>query len=97
MGKHPELKSKVITPDLLVQPHLASLGMAFYPTSKSTFPSRYDGDGFAAEHGSWNRAKRGGYEVIRIPMKNGQPPASTRIFLPDSSPQMDRSGADRLE
>ena len=81
MGTHPELKSKVITPDVLVQPHMASLGMTFYPTSKSSFPAQYDGDGFAAEHGSWNRANRGGYEVIRIPMKNGKATGEYEDFL----------------
>ena len=75
------LSSKVITPDVLVQPHMASLGMTFYPTSKSTFPSQYDGDGFAAEHGSWNRANRGGYEVIRIPMKSGKATGEYEDFL----------------
>jgi glucose/arabinose dehydrogenase len=81
MGTHPELKSKVITPDVLVQPHMASLGMTFYPTSKSNFPAQYDGDGFAAEHGSWNRADRGGYEVIRIPMKDGKATGEYEDFL----------------
>ena len=81
MGTHPELKSKVITPDVLVQPHMASLGMTFYPISQSTFPSQYDGDGFAAEHGSWNRANRGGYEVIRIPMKDGKATGEYEDFL----------------
>jgi glucose/arabinose dehydrogenase len=81
MGTHPELKSKVITPDVLVQPHMASLGMTFYPTSQSTFPSQYDGDGFASEHGSWNRANRGGYEVIRIPMKDGRATGEYEDFL----------------
>jgi glucose/arabinose dehydrogenase len=70
-GKHPELKSKVLTPDVLVQPHMASLEMTFYPNS-GQFPKSYDGDAFAAEHGSWNRAGRAGYEVIMIPMKNGK-------------------------
>jgi glucose/arabinose dehydrogenase len=81
MGTHPELKSKVITPDVLVQPHMASLGMTFYPTAKSTFPSQYDGDGFASEHGSWNRANRGGYEVIRIPIKDGKATGEYEDFL----------------
>jgi glucose/arabinose dehydrogenase len=81
MGTHPELKSKVITPDVLVQSHMASLGMTFYPTSKSNFPSQYDGDGFAAEHGSWNRSHRVGYEVIRIPMKNGKATGEYEDFL----------------
>ena len=48
------LASKVITPDVLVQPHMASLEMTFYPAA-GEFPKQYDGDAFAAEHGSWNR------------------------------------------
>jgi glucose/arabinose dehydrogenase len=69
--KRVNLASKVLTPDVLVQPHMASLEMTFYPESGSSFPKEYDGDGFAAEHGSWNRKNRAGYEVIRIPMRNG--------------------------
>jgi glucose/arabinose dehydrogenase len=80
-GTHPELKSKVLTPDVLVQPHMASLGMTFYPTTKASFPAEYNGDGFAAEHGSWNRANRGGYELIRIPMKNGKATGEYEDFL----------------
>lgn len=38
---------------------------------RGNFPKEYDGDAFAAEHGSWNRANRAGYEVISIPMDNG--------------------------
>ncbi len=68
--KRVDMSAKVRTPDVLVQPHMASLEMLFYPRSGS-FPSDYNGDAFAAEHGSWNRAKRAGYEVIRIPMRNG--------------------------
>jgi glucose/arabinose dehydrogenase len=64
-GKHPELKDKVITPDVLVQPHNASLQIAFYESDH--FPDQYWGDVFAAEHGSWNKATRAGYEVIRVP------------------------------
>ncbi len=65
-GKHPELKDKVITPDVLIQPHNASLEMVFYEGNQ--FPAEYRGDIFAAEHGSWNKAKRTGYEVIRVPL-----------------------------
>jgi len=65
-GKHPELKDKVITPDVILQPHNASLGMTFYEGKQ--FPQEYQGDIFAAEHGSWNRATYVGYELIRIPL-----------------------------
>lgn len=68
-GKHPELKDKVITPDVLIQPHNASLEMLFYEGQQ--FPQQYREDIFAAEHGSWNRAIRTGYEVIRVPMHGG--------------------------
>ncbi|HTA50278.1 MAG TPA: PQQ-dependent sugar dehydrogenase [Verrucomicrobiae bacterium] len=65
-GKHPELKDKVIVPDVLLQPHNASLGFTFYEGQQ--FPAEYKGDIFASEHGSWNKAVRVGYEVIRIPL-----------------------------
>lgn len=78
-GKHPELQSKVITPDVLVNPHFASLEMLFYEGSQ--FPAEYKGDGFAAEHGSWNRADRSGYEVIRLPMRDGHATGEYEDFL----------------
>ena len=78
-GKHPELKGMVITPDVILQPHFASLGMTFYQGKQ--FPAEYFGEGFAAEHGSWNRHKRSGYEVIRIPMKNGKATGEYEDFL----------------
>ena len=70
-GKHPELRDKVIVPDVLVQPHFASLELCFYPSAElgpAGFPAAYRGDIFAAEHGSWNRHERNGYEVIRVPL-----------------------------
>jgi glucose/arabinose dehydrogenase len=65
-GKHPELAAKVIVPDVLLQPHDASLEMTFYDGAQ--FPDGYRGDIFAAQHGSWNRHWRSGYEVVRVPM-----------------------------
>jgi len=65
-GKHPELKDKVITPDVILNPHNASLGITFY--NGKQFPAEYQGDIFAAEHGTWNRSVRVGYELIRVPL-----------------------------
>jgi glucose/arabinose dehydrogenase len=65
-GKHPELKDKAIVPDVLLQPHNASLELTFYEGDK--LPAEYHGDVFASEHGSWNKAVRVGYEVIRVPL-----------------------------
>lgn len=79
IGKHPEMQSKVLTPDIIVNPHFASLEMMFYTGSQ--FPAEFRGDGFAAEHGSWNRAQRAGYEVIRLPMKNGHATGEYEDFL----------------
>jgi glucose/arabinose dehydrogenase len=65
-GKHPELKDRVIVPDVLLQPHNASLEFTFYDGKQ--FPAEYSGELFASEHGSWNKAVRVGYEVIRVPL-----------------------------
>jgi glucose/arabinose dehydrogenase len=64
-GKHPELAGKVIVPDVLVMAHSASLNLCFYTGGQ--FPAEYKGDIFAAFHGSWNRMKRTGYKVVRVP------------------------------
>jgi glucose/arabinose dehydrogenase len=64
-GKHLELADKVIVPDVLVQAHSASLNLCFYTGDR--FPSEYKNDIFAAFHGSWNRMKRTGYKVVRVP------------------------------
>jgi glucose/arabinose dehydrogenase len=78
-GKHPELKDKVIVPDVLLQSHMASLDLTFYDGDK--FPAEYHHDCFASEHGSWNRSRRVGYKVIRVPMKNGQATGEFEDFL----------------
>ena len=85
--KRVDLSSKVRTPDVPVQPHMASLEMAFYPTRNASiagdpvFPRDYAGGAFVAEHGSWNRANRTGYEVIYIPMHDGHASGEYDDFL----------------
>ena len=78
-GKHPELKDKAIVPDVLMEPHNASLNITFYEAKQ--FPKEYKGDLFAAEHGSWNRSVRTGYEVVLVPMKNGHAEGDYQDFL----------------
>jgi glucose/arabinose dehydrogenase len=78
-GAHPELKGKVIVPDVLLQPHNASLQITFYEGNQ--FPAEYHGEIFAAEHGSWNKSKRAGYEVIRVPLKDGKATGAYQDFL----------------
>ena len=64
-GKHSELADQVIIPDVLVQAHSATLNLCFYTGNQ--FPAEYKGDIFAAFHGSWNRKKRTGYKIVRVP------------------------------
>jgi glucose/arabinose dehydrogenase len=78
-GKHPELKARVIVPDVLLQSHSASLGMTFY--SATQFPAEWRAGAFAAEHGSWNRARRTGYKIVFVPTKDGVPTGEYVDFM----------------
>jgi glucose/arabinose dehydrogenase/cytochrome c2 len=79
-GKHRDMMDKIIVPDVLLQPHNASLQLAFYEGNQ--FPAEYRGDIFAGEHGSWNRSVRTGYEVIRVPLhQSGKASGEYEDFL----------------
>ena len=78
-GQRRDLKDKVTAPDVLIEAHSASLGLAFY--EGSNFPPEYRGEAFAAEHGSWNRSKRTGYKIIRIRLKHGVPTGEYEDFV----------------
>jgi len=87
MPDRPELRKRVIVPDVLFQSHSAPLGLCFY-TSHS-FPAGYHGDAFVAMHGSTNRRERTGYKVVRIRFDaKGRPVHGYEDFvtgwLPDS-------------
>jgi glucose/arabinose dehydrogenase len=75
----PELVAKAIIPDVLLGSHRAPLQFAFY-TGKQ-FPASYQGGAFIAEHGSWNRSTRAGYQVVFVPFKDGQPSGDPQPFL----------------
>jgi glucose/arabinose dehydrogenase len=88
--KREDISKTVKTPDVLVQPHMASLEMTFYPQNPAAgpqnikfwpFPTSFGGGIFAAEHGSWNRKDRAGYNVIYIPMVNGKATGEYDDFL----------------
>jgi glucose/arabinose dehydrogenase len=78
-GRHPELRTQVIVPDVLLSAHNASLGITFYDGAQ--FPAEYRGDLFGAEHGSWNRSNRTGYELIRVPIVNGHATGEFQDFM----------------
>ena len=83
----PELVAKAIVPDVLLGAHRAPLGFAFYTGTK--FPENYRGGAFVAEHGSWNRSPRAGYQVVFVPFKDGKPVGDPQPFvtglLPDAA------------
>jgi glucose/arabinose dehydrogenase len=78
-GTRPDLKGKVTIPDVLLQPHSAPLGLAF--NDGSQFPAAWKGDAFVALHGSWNRALRTGYKIVRLPFKDGKPTGEYQDFV----------------
>lgn len=78
-GKHPELKEKVLVADVLLQSHSAPLGLTFYEGKQ--FPADYRGDLFVASHGSWNRAHRTGYKIVRIFAPNGKATGEYEDFV----------------
>ncbi len=75
----PTSRPRAKLPDVLFQPHSAPLAIAFYQGGQ--FPSDYQGDAFVTFHGSWNRAKRTGYKVVRLLMKDGRPTGAYEDFL----------------
>jgi glucose/arabinose dehydrogenase len=77
-AERPDLKDRVTAPDVLLEAHSASLGLAFY--NGTQFPPQYRGSLFAAEHGSWNRSKRTGSKVIRVIMRDGEPTGEYEDF-----------------
>jgi glucose/arabinose dehydrogenase len=78
-GRRSDLAKSVTVPDVLFQAHSAPLGIAFYDGAQ--FPAEYRGDAFVALHGSWNRAKRTGYKVVRLIFKDGAPTGVYEDFL----------------
>src|SRR6202171_4515925 len=62
---------KEFTPPVLkLGAHIAPLGMRFY--NGKMFPKEYQGDIFIAQHGSWNRTTKQGYNVIRVSLSGNK-------------------------
>jgi hypothetical protein len=82
-GDRPDLAGKATIPDVPYTAHSAALNLLFYTATsgRSAFPKEYLGDGFAVLHGSWNRALRTGYKVVRLRMKEGVPTGEYDDFM----------------
>jgi len=78
-GIHPELKSKVLEPDVVLQPHSAAMQLCFYTGSK--FPKEYRNDLFVSLRGSSGRKTRTGCKIVRIHLKNGVPNGEYEDFV----------------
>ncbi len=85
----PELVARAIIPDVLLAAHVAPLQFAFY-TGKQ-FPESYRGGAFVAEHGSWNRATRSGYQIAFVAFKDGKPSADPVPFMTGLVPDPSKS------
>lgn len=77
--QRPDLVAKAIIPDVLLGAHVAPLQFAFYTGTQ--FPAEYRGGVFVAEHGSWNRASRSGYQVAFVGFKDGKAAVDPVPFL----------------
>ena len=73
------LHAKITKPDVLLQAHSAPVAISFYTGNQ--FPHEFVGDAFVALHGSWNRAKKTGFKVVRLRFLNGHPTGEYQDFL----------------
>ena len=79
VAPRPDLVAKALVPDMLLGAHVAPLQFAFYEGQQ--FPSSYWHGAFVAEHGSWNRRFRSGYQVVFIPFRYGVPAGEPTPFF----------------
>jgi glucose/arabinose dehydrogenase len=78
-GGRADLKDKITVPDVMLQPHSAPLQMMIYTGDQ--FGPDFKGSAFAALHGSWNRATRTGYKIVRAIVKDGVPTGEYEDFV----------------
>ncbi len=69
--------ANMVVPAYELPAHCAPLGLRFYTGTQ--FPQQYHHSIFVAEHGSWNRLGKVGYQVINLQVK-GKKVISKRVF-----------------
>lgn len=67
-GKRP--CSAFVAPVQKLGPHVAPLGIKFY--TGDMFPTSYRNDAFIARHGSWNRSRKIGYDVVLVNLEGNR-------------------------
>ena len=72
------LPANIIDPQVYTTAHAADLGMNFY--SGKMFPAKYQGGFFSAQHGSWNRTKPVGAQVLFTSLKADGTADKTEVF-----------------
>jgi len=79
-GKKTVVDGRYPVPLIAFPAHWAPNSLLFY--RGKNFPVEYQGGGFIAFHGSWNRAPgiQQGYQVVFVPMKDGKPSGEWRTF-----------------
>ncbi len=60
-------------------PHTAPLGMTFYTGDQ--FPASYKNQIFIARHGSWNRSKKSGYDIVLATLNADGTVLDTKPFI----------------
>jgi glucose/arabinose dehydrogenase len=71
--------SEFVPPILLTGPHSAGLGLRFY--TGNMFPKKYKNAIFLARHGSWNRSKKFGGDILVVHLNKDGTVKSTEPFL----------------
>ncbi len=77
----PNFENKIPINDNFIPPawnlpaHVAPLGMIFY--TGHMFPKKYWNQIFIAEHGSWNRTQKIGYQIILVKVNNSKAISAT--------------------
>lgn len=79
VAPRPDLVAKAIVPDVLLGAHVAPLQFVFYEGVQ--FPAAYQHGAFIAEHGSWNRRIRNGYQVVFVPFSGGEASGEATTFF----------------
>nr|WP_244400905.1 PQQ-dependent sugar dehydrogenase [Aurantimonas manganoxydans] len=76
--KNAEVPADVVAPQVEMDAHAADLGMTFY--EGDSFPRKYRGGIFSAQHGSWNRTDPVGARVMFTSLNEDGTAKDTEVF-----------------